>query len=106
MVSGHKPRAVRMVLESLVGKSRNHRVHWFTDNQNVVKIITTGSKISFLQKEALAIFSFADMKRNTSSLVTWSRIPAGEYPSALAGKYLKIPASQYLSTAADKSLSA
>ena len=52
-------RAVRMVLESLIGRLKNHRVRWFTDNQNVVRIITTGSKKPALQKEALAIFSFA-----------------------------------------------
>ena len=52
-------RAVRLVLESLVGKLRGHRLRWFTDNQNVVRIISTGSKKPSLQKEALAIYSFA-----------------------------------------------
>ena len=32
---------VRQVLEALVTKLRNQRVHWFTDNQNIVK---TGSR--------------------------------------------------------------
>ena len=52
-------RAVRMVLESLIGKLHDHRVRWFTDNQNVVKIISNGSKNPSLQKETLAIFSFS-----------------------------------------------
>ena len=52
-------RAVRLALESLVGKLQGHRVHWFTDNQNVVTIITSGSRKPDLQKEAIAIYSFA-----------------------------------------------
>ena len=50
-------KAVRLVLESLVTKLRNQRVRWFTDNQNVCRIITTGSRKPQLQAEALAIFS-------------------------------------------------
>ena len=50
-------RAVRMVLESLMEKLKNQRVRWFTDNQNVVRILQTGSKKQDLQCEALAIFS-------------------------------------------------
>ena len=49
-------RAVKNVLESLADKLRNHRVRWFTDNQNVVRILTTGSRKPALQREALAIF--------------------------------------------------
>ena len=44
------------MLESLANKLRNHRVRWFTDNQNVVRILTTGSRKPALQREALAIF--------------------------------------------------
>ena len=50
-------RAVRMVLESLMEKLKNQCVRWFTDNQNVVRILKTGSKKQELQCEALAIFS-------------------------------------------------
>ena len=50
-------RAVRMVLESLIEKLRNERVRWFSDNQNVVRILQTGSRKPDLQSEALAIFS-------------------------------------------------
>ena len=50
-------RAMRQVLEFFAAKLRNERVCWFTDNQNVVRIITTGSKKSNQQAEALAIFS-------------------------------------------------
>ena len=52
-------RAVRMMLESLVGKLQNYRVRWFTDNQKMVWILMTGSRKPPLQKEALAIYSFA-----------------------------------------------
>ena len=50
-------RAVRQVLEAFASKLRNERVRWFTDNQNVTRIIATGSKKPDLQAEALAIFS-------------------------------------------------
>ena len=52
-------RAVRMVLESLVPKLKNERVRWFSDNQNVVRILEIGSKKPQLQEEALAVFSIA-----------------------------------------------
>ena len=36
-------RAVRLVLESFGPKLQNERVRWFTDNQNVVRIVLGGS---------------------------------------------------------------
>ena len=48
-----------MVLESLISKLRNHRIRWFSDNQNVVRILEVGSKKPQLQEEALAVFSIA-----------------------------------------------
>ena len=50
-------RAVRLVLKSLQGKLANERVHWFTDNQNVVRIVQHGSPKAVLQVEALEIFA-------------------------------------------------
>jgi len=50
-------RAVRMVLESLLPKKKNERFRWFSDNQNVVHILPTGSRKPDLQEEALAIFT-------------------------------------------------
>ena len=52
-------RAVQMVLESLIPKLKNERVRWFSDNQNVVRILEVGSKKPQLQEEALAVFSIA-----------------------------------------------
>ena len=49
-------RAVHTVLESLTTKLQNCRVRWFTDNQNVVRILTTRSRKPALQLEALAFF--------------------------------------------------
>jgi len=49
-------RAVSLVLESFGPKLQNERVKWFTDNQNVVRIVLCGSKKPILQREALAIF--------------------------------------------------
>ena len=48
--------AVARVLEAVSSKLSNHRVRWFTDNQNVVRIIRVGSRVSELQEEALRIF--------------------------------------------------
>ena len=38
-------------------KLKNSRVCWFTDNQNVVRIVLYGSKKPILQEEALPIFA-------------------------------------------------
>ena len=43
-------RAVRMVLESLLPKLKNERIRWFSDNQNVVRILEVGSKNPPLQR--------------------------------------------------------
>ena len=45
--------AVARVLESIAA---NHRVRWFTDNQNVAHIISVGSRIPELQVLAVKIF--------------------------------------------------
>ena len=49
-------RAVRLVLEALIDKLENQRVRWFTDNQNVARIMSVGSKNVALQQEAFGIF--------------------------------------------------
>lgn len=49
-------RAVSESLEAVAQKLTNLRVRWFTDNQNVVRIIQVGSRILKLQQEALNIF--------------------------------------------------
>ena len=51
--------AVRMVLGSLAHMLHNQRVRWFSDNQNLVRIIEIGSRNPKLQKEALEIYSMA-----------------------------------------------
>jgi len=56
-------RAVRCVLESFQRKFQEERICWFTDNQNVVRIIQHGSRKSALQVEALAIFSICVSNR-------------------------------------------
>ena len=42
-----------------MSKLKNKRVKWFSDNQNVVRILQTGSKKPQLQEESLAVFSIA-----------------------------------------------
>ena len=56
-------RVVRLVLESLVTKLENQRVRWFTDNQNVARIILVGSKTAALQTEVFGIFSLCISKQ-------------------------------------------
>ena len=48
--------AVGRVLGSVAIKLRNMRVRWFTDNQNVVRILKVGSCKPHLQIEALKVF--------------------------------------------------
>ena len=48
--------AVGRVLEAVAHKLSNLRVHWFTDNQNVVCILQVGSAKSNIQVEALKVF--------------------------------------------------
>ena len=48
---------VQRVLEAMACKLKNERLRWFTDNQNVVWILTTGSRKPDLQTVALNIFS-------------------------------------------------
>ena len=45
------------VLQSLTSKLRNQRICWFTDNKNVVRILSVGSKNPLLQQEAIDIFN-------------------------------------------------
>ena len=49
-------KAVSLVLESFATKLAGHRVKWFTDDQNVVRIVEAGSKKQHLQSIALSIF--------------------------------------------------
>ena len=51
--------AVKMVLGSLAHLLHNQRVRWFSDNQNVVRIIEIGSRSPKLQEEALEIYAMA-----------------------------------------------
>ena len=50
--------AVGRVLDSVAGRLCNARVRWFTDNQNVVRILQVGSRKPHLQVEALRVFRF------------------------------------------------
>ena len=50
-------RAVHMVLDDLGPKLRNHRVRWFTDNQNVARIVLIGSRKPVLHEKAMTILS-------------------------------------------------
>ena len=49
-------RAVSTVLQSFASSLADERIRWFTDNQNVVRILLYGSRKPLLQAEALSIF--------------------------------------------------
>ena len=49
-------KAVDEVLRSLADKLAGHTVKWFTDSQNVVRIIQVGSKKPHLQDGTISIF--------------------------------------------------
>ena len=49
--------AVKFDLLSLVNQLSGKTVKWFTDNQNVPRIISSGSSKGHLQSEALAVFN-------------------------------------------------
>ena len=51
--------AVLRVLSAVAVKLMNFRVRWFTDNQNVARILLVGSKTALLQATALKIFSLS-----------------------------------------------
>ena len=51
--------AVLQVLMGVARKLANYRVRWFTDNQNVSRILMVGSKKAHLQDLALRVFSIA-----------------------------------------------
>ena len=48
--------AVSRLLDSMAAKLRNARVRWFSDNQNVVRILQVGSRKPNLQEQALRVF--------------------------------------------------
>ena len=48
--------AVGRLLQAIASKLANMRVHWFTDNQNVVRILQVGSAKPHLQSEAVSVF--------------------------------------------------
>ena len=49
-------RAVKLVLKSFQGKLANEQVCWFTDNQNVVRIVQNGSSKGALQAEIFHVY--------------------------------------------------
>jgi hypothetical protein len=49
-------KAVALVLCSFAQTLTGHRVKWFTDNQNVVRIVESGSKRQYLQTISMDIF--------------------------------------------------
>lgn len=48
---------MKLVIKSFQAKLSNERIRWFTDNQNVIRIVQYGSKNSALQAKSLAMFA-------------------------------------------------
>ena len=76
---------MRLVLDAFQSKLKNERVCWFTDNQNVVRIVQYGSRQNALQTEALGIFA-ACLSNNIRIEPEW--IPRDE--NKLADYYSRI----------------
>jgi len=49
-------KAVAMTLRSFADQLKGHAVKWFSDNQNVVRIVQKGSRKPHLQDGAMSIF--------------------------------------------------
>ena len=47
------------MLESVASRLQGTKVRWFTDNQNVVRILEVGSRKSNLQQEVVSVFNLA-----------------------------------------------
>ena len=62
--------AVKYVLLSLIDKLSGCSIKWFTDNQNVLKIISCGSGKDHLQQEVLSIFNLC-CANNISIEMEW-----------------------------------
>ena len=62
--------AIRLVLKSLVTKFENERVLWFTDTQNLARILLVGSKMEVLQEEVIATF-FISMDKYIRTELEW-----------------------------------
>lgn len=62
--------AVKFVLLSLLDQLSGLTVKWFTDNQNVPRIISSGSSKGHLQSEALSIFNIC-CSRGISIEMEW-----------------------------------
>ena len=50
-------KAVQLAIVSLAHDLKGHKVAWFTDNENVVTIVSGGSRVKELQSLALEIFA-------------------------------------------------
>ena len=55
-----------LVLQAVVEKLLNYRVRWFTDNQNVVRILQVGSRKPELHAIALKVLALAVLSLNGS----------------------------------------
>ena len=76
-------KAVALVLESIAPKLAHLSVHWFTDNQNVVKIISVGSTKEHLQAVAVKIFNlcFSKSVKLEPERVPWEHNELADYYS-------------------------
>lgn len=63
--------AVFLVLQSFGQKLAGHRVKWFTDNQDLMYIIQSGSKREYLQEGALEIHNIC-LVHNIKLEVEWT----------------------------------
>ena len=70
-------KALERVLLSFVPRLKGHTVKWFTDNQNVARIVQFGSRKQHLQDGVLSIFSIC-LKANIRLEMEWIPRSANE----------------------------
>ena len=62
---------IKLSLEAFGPNIAGHRLRWYTDNQNVVRVIRIGSMIKELHELALDIFFFLSEHREMQLDVVW-----------------------------------
>ena len=76
-------KAVDMVLRSFVDKLGGHIIKWYTDNQNVVRIVQCGSRKPHLQDGAMSIYQLC-MSNGIKLEMAWIPRTLNEYADSIS----------------------
>ena len=75
--------AVKFVLLSLLSQLAGLTVKWFTDNQNIPKLISCGSSKAYLQSKALSIY-YICCNHSISIEMEWIPRSKNDQPDSLS----------------------